>query len=147
MNVWVKSQRDGLVRAADILRVRGDEKSVQVWHRAAGDPTPSSVTVCDVPRRTPELPGDFAEQLTLLIAQYEKDFALIEAVHGSSGWGWRITDASSLRPRYYPVSLPAGAGGSCGPERAAEPVETPAWGSDPYDEERPPSTGPGTWRP
>ncbi|MEV5709907.1 hypothetical protein [Actinoallomurus sp. NPDC052274] len=147
MNVWVKSQRDGLVRAADIIRVQGDEKSIQLWHRAAGDPTPSSVTVCEVPRRTPELPGDFAEQLTLVIAQYEKDFALIEAVQGSAGWGWMIRDASTVRPRYYPTSIPSGAGESYGPEQAAGPVETSTWGSDPLDQERPPSTGPGTWRP
>jgi hypothetical protein len=147
MNVWVKTRRDGLVRAADIIRVQGDVKSIRVWHRAASNATPSSVTVCEVPRRTPKLPGDFAEQLALVIAQYEKDFALIEAVHGSSGWGWMITDAFTVRPQYYPAPLPSGTSEPCGPEPAAGPVETPSWGRDLLDEEASPSTGPGIWRP
>ncbi|GAA4633240.1 hypothetical protein GCM10023196_070000 [Actinoallomurus vinaceus] len=137
MNVWVKTRRDGLVRAADILRIQGDGRSVRVWHRAASDTTPSSVAVCEVPRRTPKLPGDFAEQLALVIAQYQKDFALVEAVRQPSGWGWMITDALAVRPQYYcPTPIPPSAGEPFGSEPSAGPVETPGLGRFLPDNER-----------
>lgn len=125
MNVWVKTRRDGLVRAADIVRIQGDGESVRVWRRATGDTTPSAVTVCEVPRRTPKLPGDFAEQLALVIAQYQKDFALVEAVHQPSGWGWMISDALAVRPQYYcPTPLPPSTSETCGSEPSAAPAGT-----------------------
>lgn len=136
-NVWVKTRRDGLVRAADIVRIRGDGECVRVWRRTAGDTAPSAITVCDVPRRTPKLPGDFAAQLALLIAQYQNDFAVIEAVHQPSGWGWMISDTLAVRPRYYcATALSPDTSEPGGPEPATGSVESLGWGRFVSDRER-----------
>jgi len=92
MNVWVKTHHDGLIRAACIIRIENDGAALRVWHRAGGDAAVSSVKVCEVPDLNSKLPETFGEQLAAAIAIEADNLAVLEAVHGPSGWYWRTAD-------------------------------------------------------